>query len=306
MSPAAQQTQLFARVLAASHSDSISTGICGEYPWNSWLQELAQHRHTSDTSNAAIRALSLSHLARDKADGMLFIVSRQEYSKALRGLNAMLQTREKACTLDPLITTVLLSFFEIQNCTTDQRSWNQHAAAVSRLLLLRGAEAHREGLARSTLRAFRSSIILYCMQTRQACFLESSTWRDVLNDDSMQTDHNSVQSAIELFMRELARHPSFYAAMKRNGSAIDPAICQKLLEMGEELLDSFKSAQSRIAYALLANGLSPNIVISQREDSLFPAVIRFPNSYIGSLYCGFVCERMDGRAPRPFALLTVT
>lgn len=291
MSPSAQQSQLFAQVIAASRSEQHqSTQVSGNHAWSDWFHDLAKSKHSSHASDAAIRAMSLSHLARTGDNARLLIRSREEYSKALTRLNAMLQTPSKACSLDALITTVMMSFFEIQNCTTGKKSWNQHAAAVARLLQLRGAAAHREGLARSTLLAFRSFLILHSMQTRQPCFLNTPAWQEVMDGATEHIDADSIPSALALFLRELARHPVFYVVMKENASTTDPSACLRILAKGQELRHAFKTAHACITRALCLNGIGPITVDSEQKDSLFPTVIRYPNSYIGSFYCGYWTE----------------
>lgn len=75
-----------------------------------WLEDLAQYQHSSGTLRTAIRAISLSHLARGGGDAarMCAVRSRQEYSKALHLLNATLHIPERAYSLDVLVTVVLM------------------------------------------------------------------------------------------------------------------------------------------------------------------------------------------------------
>ena len=112
--PTAYQDQLLSNFI---HSVRNPVVIPNFQWYGSWLGEVAQRSHPSVALIWSIRAISVAQLAKQVADDALIRTSRKLYGKALHTLNDALKDPAEGYSSDTLGATVLLSFFEIMNCT---------------------------------------------------------------------------------------------------------------------------------------------------------------------------------------------
>ena len=114
MCPTTYQDQLLSNFIESLRSPEVMpTFRCHSI----WLGQMAQRSKRSSALVWAIRAISIAHLGRKACDEALTQTSRRVYGKALVKLNGALQDRDEGLSSDTLSATVLLSFYEILNCT---------------------------------------------------------------------------------------------------------------------------------------------------------------------------------------------
>ena len=112
--PTAYQDQLISNFI-----DSIrNPTVMPNFQWyGAWLGEVAQRAQPSKALIWSIRAISVAQLAKQAEDNALVQTSRRLYGKALLTLNDALKDPEEGYSSDTLGATVLLSFYEVMNCT---------------------------------------------------------------------------------------------------------------------------------------------------------------------------------------------
>lgn len=116
MAPTAYQSQLLSLFLSSISTNQPTLAPTFRHHSN-WLSEVAVRAGASSVLDWAIRAISLPHLGRQVQDQSLIQMSLQIYGKALLKLNAALQDPIKGFASDSLSATILLSFYELLNCT---------------------------------------------------------------------------------------------------------------------------------------------------------------------------------------------
>ena len=114
MCPTQYQDQLLSNFIESLRSPVVMpTFRCHSI----WLGQMAQRSKRSPALVWAIRAISIAQLGKKASDEALTQTSRRVYGKALMKLNEALQDRDEGLSSDTLSATVLLSIYEIFNCT---------------------------------------------------------------------------------------------------------------------------------------------------------------------------------------------
>lgn len=254
-----------------------------------WLAELALRPTLSVALTWAIRAISTSQLARKAGDGRLIDTSRQMYGKALLKLSSALLDSEEGLSSDTLSATVLLSFYEIFNCT-DRYSWIKHAGGAAQLIKIRGPERHRSGVGRLVFTACRVSIIMDSFQKQVPCFLDEPSWRklcwDIRGDAELW---KPLWRTDEEYFQEVASLPAYLEKAVRivsdpNGNTGE---LQDLLAEGLAHRSKLRSIKFRMGEEMAEVGNEPIQVPSSLNDETFPVVYDYPDVYIASLHCGY-------------------
>ncbi len=124
-------------------------------------------------------------------------------------MNDAIKDPEEGLSADTLCATVILSFYEVFNCT-DQNSWIKHAGGTGHLICLRGPDRHRSGFGCSVFIACRHSLIMEAFSTRTPCFLDAPPWRklcrEIQRTSSWQTPISGVN---EDFSQEIVTQPGY-------------------------------------------------------------------------------------------------
>ncbi|MCJ1274626.1 hypothetical protein MMC21_002423 [Puttea exsequens] len=292
MAPAVYQAQLLSAFIE-SVSSAVPARLAPTMQCHSiWLSEIAKLRTISPTLIWAIRAMSLSHLGRQIQDRNLIQDSRTMYGKALLKLNKALQDPIEGVSSDTLSATVLLSFYEMLNCT-ERFSWVRHAGGAAKLMRLRGPDRHRTGFGLAVFMSVRYSIILQSIQSREECFLNEPSWRALSREIKLiapiKTRSSALDDAKEDFFQEFVASPGFLARainyMEVNGT--DREILQDLVREGHIHRSSYKTIWARTIDALCEAGQEPILTPSPSHDKLFPDQYQYPSDLIANFYCGY-------------------
>lgn len=289
LSPTAYQSQLLSLLFGTVRSDN-SVRIVPTFSGHGiWLAQLASRTEVSSTLLHAIRAISLSFLGRQTGDENLIQNARLIYGKTLLKLNKALRDPIEGYASDTLGATVLLTFYEMINCT-EQDSWVRHAGGGARLMQLRGAHRHRTDIDKAIFLASRFSMILECYYTGKPCFLSAAPWREL-----SQEIHNSwpkksaFDDAREAFFQEIVHHPGYIMDavdyMARGGR--DQPVLQNLVRRGHMHRSNHKAIFVRTTEALREAGQEPTEVPSYVDDKVFPLVYQFPSTLVASYLCSY-------------------
>ena len=254
-----------------------------------WLAQLASRTEVSSTLLHAIRAISLSFFGRRTRDTNLVQNSRLIYGKTLLKLNKSLQDPIEGLASDTLSATVLLTFYEMLNCT-ERDSWIRHAGGAARLMQIRGAHRHRTGIDRVIFLACRFSMVVQSYQTGKGCFLSSTSWREVSQEIHNSSPNTSAfDDAREAYFQEILYHPEYVmdsvkymASGGRNRSVL-----RDLVRRGHMHRSNHKAVYDRCMDAWREAGQEPVEVPSSVDDKVFPIVYQFSGILIASYFCSY-------------------
>lgn len=238
-----------------------------------------------------MRAISISHLGRKCQDTQLIETSRRIYGTAILKLNKVLSDPTESYSSDTLSATILLSFYEMFNCT-EQHSWIRHAGGAGRLIRARGPERHREGFDQIVFMACRHILVMEAFQMQTPCFLEAPEWQELCWEI-----HRSIQrttfltDASEEFFHQLVVCPRYRNEVVEAICSPDtpPQYLQMIMEKGRQHRTDFQAIHKRLAEELIAAGQEPTKTASSFNDEVYPVVYDFPDIHIASLYCGYWC-----------------
>ena len=287
--PSAYQSQLLESFIDSVHQPVlIPTFRCHSM----WLRDIALRPDPSSCLTWAIRAISISYLGRKTFDPHLIETSRRIYGRALLKLNSALQNPLEGLSSDTLSATILLSFYEVFNCT-DHNSWIKHAGGAGHLIRLRGPDRHRTGIDRTVFMACRYSLIMEAFQSKTACFLEKPEWRSLCwyihNDLKRDYFNHSVLDANEEFFQEIVGHPSYLRSAIRAVSDPSPnlSLLRSLFATGHSHRRNYQAIHAHCDEELRASGQAPTQIASTSNDTTFPIVYDYRDIHIASLYCGY-------------------
>lgn len=253
-----------------------------------WLSQIASRLDISPSLTWAIRAISLSQLGRSVQDRNLIHNSRNMYGKALLKLNKALQDPVAGVSSDTLSATVLLSFYELLNCT-EQNSWIRHAGGAANLMRLRGPERHRTGFDRAVFLASRHAFVLQAFSQSEECFLNTPPWRKLSLEIAETSPRSPFNDTREEYFQELITLPGWKSeamAYLQEGSQ-DREVVEDLVRRGHTHRSNWKAIWARVSDALREAGQGPTTIASPSNDKLFPNVYEYPSANVASYYCSY-------------------
>ena len=285
LAPTLIQDQLFSNLVDSVSGPSLSA-ISSH---GTWLAQVARKPERSNALTEAMRALSLSHAGRTTKDTAWIKKSRSLYGKALYNLNTALQDSGEGLTSDTLSATLLLSFYEIFDCTSGF-SWVQHAGGAGKLIRLRGPERHRTGFDREVFLACRYFILLEASQRRQPCFLGEPGWRQLLHDIRTDQGPSKLDNTDEDFFEEIVVcpeifHDSYKVIADPNASQgdISKVYSQSIASRAE-----IRNAHRRMSKFVAGTETEIVKCISSTKDEVFPNKYEFPDISIAWLFCTYL------------------
>ena len=284
--PSAYQAQLFSDFIISTRGPQAAPTF---HCHSRWLSELALRDQQSTALVWAIRAIGTSNLGRQAQDQTLIQTSRKVYGKALLILNLALQHQDESLSPDTLSATILLSFYEIFNCTGPD-SWIQHAGGAGKLIRLRGPSSYRTGFERAVFMACRYSLIMESFHRREPCFLAQPAWRQLCQEiHESSPNRGPVTSETEGFLQEIVAYPAYLqkALHVMTTADADVVAAESALDEGSLFRTSLQQSHARMVAALEAADLTPIKRESSTQDIRFPMVYDYPHIQIASLYCGF-------------------
>ena len=289
LSPTAYQSQLLSLFLATVRSDN-SVHVLPTFSCHSiWLAQLAGRVEVSPTLLYAIRAISLSFLGHQARDESLVQNSRLIYGRTLLKLNKSLQDPKEGLASDTLSATVLLTFYEMLNCT-ENNSWVRHAGGAAQLMQVRGVARHQTDFDRAMFVACRYAIVLESYQTGKRCFLSSAPWRKLSQEIRDSSPNRSAyEDAREDFFQEIVQHPGYVmdAVTYMAGGGRDRSVLQDLVRRGHKHRSNHKAIYNRLIETLREAGQEPRQVPSSVDDKVFPVVYHFPGIIVASTFCSY-------------------
>ena len=289
ISPTAQQCQLFSMFLGTIASDN-PVQLAPTFNCHSiWLSQLATRTEVSSTLLHAIRAMSLLFLGRQARDENLMQNSRLIYGNTLLKLNKSLQDSTEGLSSDTLSATLLLTFYEMLNCTKDN-SWIRHAGGAAQLMRLRGPARYRTDFDKAMFQACRYSMVVESYATGKSCFLSLPPWRQLSQEihDSVPR-RDAFDDAREAFFQEIVQQPGYVTESVdyMAGGGQDRSVLQDLVRRGHMHRSNHKAIHKQCAEALRDAGQEPTEVPSSVHDKVFPIVYQFPGILVASFYCTY-------------------
>lgn len=285
MSPTANQAQLLSAFIGTL-SPNKTPVLQPTFRYTAlFLAEVTNHAGHSPVLEWSVRAVSLSHLGRQVEDQHLIQLSRQMYRQALLTLNAALQDPIDGISSKTLAATILLSFYEVINCT-EKDSWVRHAGGAGHLMRLRGPERHRSGLGRACFLAYRTSLVIEAFLSRSATFLAAQPWLDLSREiQKAMPDRSPITDLIDDFHLLIVEFPGFTQSAQDPNTTINAR--KKLLVSGQAHRGNLKVLYERMMGTLAETEQEISEGPSATGDTTFATVYHFPTLSIGSLLCGY-------------------
>lgn len=289
LSPTAHQSQLLSLFFGTFVSENPVRKAPTFSSHGVWLAQLASRTEVSSTLLHAIRAISLSFLGRQKRDENLIQNARLIYGKTLLKLNKSLRDPIEGYASDTLGATIILTFYEMINCT-EQDSWVRHAGGGARLMQLRGAHRHRTDFEKAIFLGCRFSMVVESYHTGKSCFLSAAPWRELSQEIHNSSPKKSAfDDAREAFFQEIVHHPGYIMDavdyMARGGR--DHSVLQDLVRRGHMHRSNHRAIFIRTAEALREAGQEPMEVPSYVGDKVFPVVYQFPGTLVATYLCSY-------------------
>ncbi|KAH8817051.1 hypothetical protein F5884DRAFT_778326 [Xylogone sp. PMI_703] len=144
----------------------------------SWLWKIPQFIGLNPALDYAAECMALAYRARVSSNATLFKRSQYSYMRALQSLSRALQTPDSGYSSEILCATMLLGEYEML-ASSEATSWLKHAGGAARLMQIRGAHRHKDGLGYLMYNAFRGSIIYQSLQSGEECFLDGEDWQSL-------------------------------------------------------------------------------------------------------------------------------
>lgn len=274
----------------ASVSDFHQPNLTPTLPhFHNWLSEVAVYASSSSVLDCAVRTVSLSHLGRQMQDQALVQTSRKLYRKALLNLNAVLQDPTQGLSCETLSATILLSCYELLNCT-ERTAWIRHAGGAGHIMRLRGAERHRTGHGKLIFLAFRNSLVVESFLSRTPCFLDTPPWRALSVDIHANSfRENPVHGVAGDFFLENVRIPGFHHDCSLINTVAEPSesALRSLVARGQAHRSNLKDLHFRILEAMEQSNRRRVELPSATGDVLFPVVYHYASISDASLLCGY-------------------
>lgn len=222
----------------------------------------------------AFRALTSLHMGARHGDKEVIICARHMYSRGIRHLACLLQSRA-ALSDETLAAAILLGGYEVLDGNTD-RSWIIHSRGIRHLLCARGPAAHVHGIGRTLMLSWQPFIVADAFINCVPCFLGDPEWARVsVRSESAQDQEQSgsllVQTMDHAF-NEVARCPGYLAMTKEivtSDTDADPAILAVLLDC------ILRSRQNLIYYrSKLEENHPPPSFIGEVPEAFAPTLVQ--------------------------------
>ncbi|KAL2843191.1 hypothetical protein BJY01DRAFT_215996 [Aspergillus pseudoustus] len=186
----------------------------------------------------AVRALTTLHRGTTQRDEQAIMCARHMYSRGIRHLGSLLQTRA-ALSDETLAAAILLGGYEVLDGST-QWSWIAHCRGITHLLCARGPAAHRRGIGRTLLLCWRPYIVADAFIHAIPCFLGDHEWalilmsEDVAKDELQRQKGSLLGQTMDYAFVEVAKCPGYLAAAK---VLVAPTISSQSNNKVEDLMD---------------------------------------------------------------------
>jgi hypothetical protein len=287
MSPTVNQAQLLSAFISTLSTNTTQTLLPTLRYTALFLNCVANHATQFPTLSWAVRAVSLSHLGRLVCDQNLIQLSRQMYRQALLTLNAALQDPIDGLSSSTLAATILLSYYEVINCT-ERDSWIRHAGGAGHLMRLRGPSRHLIGLGRAAFLAYRHSLVTEAFLSRRATFLAVQPWQELnraVQKSLAPADRSPISDLVAEFHLLIVEIPGFVQ------SASDPNTStttkRGLLTAGLVHHGNLLSWREELTATLEETNQQLTAHLTNPSDSTFPQSYELPSLSVGSLLCGY-------------------
>ncbi|KAJ5602054.1 hypothetical protein N7510_011588 [Penicillium lagena] len=248
------------------------------FRWFSFLPAIYGENQTLD---ATIRCFTANHCGRVIQDEQMVRFSRSAYGEALHRLRRSLQNPEESFS-SHIFCAVLFTD------THDPESWMKHAGGLSHLVKIRGPARYRNEFDNALFKHARGLIVMHSMFSGQPCFLASSNWHEMMQEQYTSDVPLHLHNILEQFFAYFTFTPSL---IHRLYSLRDPDMTkEKAMQIISELEPDALDMKLKIEawyeqFSQLAP--PPTEIPSSLNDSLFPMVFTFSDVMLSTIYTGY-------------------
>ncbi|EXJ75533.1 uncharacterized protein A1O5_00039 [Cladophialophora psammophila CBS 110553] len=168
------------RLLEAYLDNHLSKNTLGPMQQRVWLIQIPKLPNLVPALEVSMMALSLAKLGEVYHDEGLTHESLKLYREALHQVQLALWDPDLMLHDQTLAACVALGMYEMSQCPNrSKHGYISHTLGCQKLIQLRGAEAHMDGLGHSIFVHFRVQGILYSLDLCQPSFLGERLWQEV-------------------------------------------------------------------------------------------------------------------------------
>ncbi|KAL4863360.1 hypothetical protein BDV12DRAFT_177539 [Aspergillus spectabilis] len=203
----------------------------------------------------AVRALTTLHRGATQGDKQAIMCARHMYSRGIRHLASLLQTRA-ALSDQTLAAAILLGGYEVLDGSSEW-SWIAHCRGISHLLCARGPAAQRRGMGRTLMLCWRPYIVADAFIHAVPCFLGNYEWasilmsEDVARAEEQQQKGSLLGQTMDYAFIEVAKCPGYLAAAKTlvtsntgSGSTVVGDLMDRMLISRENLVQYIRMLET--------------------------------------------------------------
>ncbi|OAP56610.1 hypothetical protein AYL99_08722 [Fonsecaea erecta] len=230
-------------------------------------------------------ALAVAKLGEVYHDDGLIHESLKLYREALHEVQLALWDPDMMLHEQTLTACVALGMYEMSQCPNQSKhGYISHTLGCQRLVQLRGAEAHMDGLGHSVFVHFRIQGILYSLDLGEPSFLGQPLWQEVPWQIRPKTPYDRIYdflaSAPELRKQgEMLEHLNPCGKLQLATEMISK--CWKLDAELQSVYDCLeKNHHGPLYWPELARDKS--LDLESKDGMLFPVAFHFPNLSIAN------------------------
>ncbi|KAH0847032.1 C6 zinc finger domain protein [Fonsecaea pedrosoi] len=273
------------RLLSLYLENHLSKDRLGPMQQRVWLIQVPRLPDLTPALEISMMALAVAKLGEVYRDEGLVHESLKLYREALREVQIALWDRNLMLHDQTLAACVALGMYEMSQCPNQSKhGYISHTLGCQKLIQLRGAEAHTDGLGHSIFVHFRIQGILYSLDLCQPSFLGDPLWLEVPWQVKPKTPYDRIYDfltcAPELLRQgEMLEHMDFDGKLQLATKMIWK--CWKLDAELQSVYDSLeKSHDGPLYWPELAKDQS--LDVGSKDGMLFPVAFHFPNLSIAN------------------------
>lgn len=180
MVPMSPQQELAFDMLESLENPEIGYRVFSLWDYLLELPRMTGRSRALDDACAALVHAQRSVLKRRPAAEW---IDPERYSKALRSLQAALESKDESCSDSTLAATSVMYLVEAMYGNGRNRGVLIHAGGVSKMLQYRGASKHTSGWSRLLAVEQTGGLFLEALNSRTPCILANSEWQGLFDGE---------------------------------------------------------------------------------------------------------------------------
>ncbi|KIW26630.1 uncharacterized protein PV07_06449 [Cladophialophora immunda] len=273
------------RLLGQYLDNHLSKNRLGPMQQRVWLIQIPKLPDLTPALEVSMMALAVAKLGEVYSDEGLIHESLKLYREALHEVQLALWDRDLMLHDQTLTACVALGMYEMSQCPNQSKhGYISHTLGCQKLIQLRGAEAHMDGLGHSVFVHFRIQGILYSLDLGEPSFLGEPLWQEVPWRVRPKTPYDRIYDFLTC-APDLRRQGEMLEHMDPLGKLqLATEMIRKCWKLDAELQSVYdcleKSHDGPLYWPELARDKS--LDLCSNDGMLFPVAFHFPDLSIAN------------------------